>query len=251
MKKTERWIINEWQKLPDEMKNKEVLMTLEQLCKKRGMLKIKRAADVCISLLLIAGLSPVMAAAAIVVAAESEGGILFRQRRITQYGRVFEILKFRTMYVSEREGSLLTAADDSRITKVGKVLRKTKTDELPQLFNVLRGEMSLVGVRPEVERFVQRYTPQMMTTLLLPAGMTSPASLAFSNEEQLLSRAKDREREYIEKILPQKMKLNIDYLENFSLKKDAGVLLKTVSATVCLAKNVLKKKNITHHRRTS
>ena len=232
----------EWKKLPPQMKNDEVKECLLKLCEKRCELKIKRCADVCISLILIAGLSPLMAAAAIAVAAESEGGAIFRQRRVTKYGKCFDILKFRTMYAGEKNGSLLTAADDSRITRVGRILRKTKTDELPQLFNVLKGDMSLVGVRPEVDRFVKRYTPQMMTTLLLPAGITSPASIVFRSEEKLLKRSKDREKEYLERILPKKMELNTEYIRNFSLAADAKVLLTTVETEAKMLKKAIGSK---------
>ena len=231
--------MREWRKLPPQMKNSEVKACLQRLCEKRCELKIKRCADVCISLILIAGLSPIMAAAAIAVTAESEGGAIFRQRRVTKYGKRFEILKFRTMYVAEKNGSLLTAADDSRVTKVGRILRKTKTDELPQLFNVLKGEMSLVGVRPEVERFVRCYTPQMMTTLLMPAGITSPASIVFRNEEKLLKGSPNREKEYEERILPEKMKLNTEYIRNFSLLTDAKVLLVTAAAEAKMLKKAI------------
>ena len=221
-----------WERLPDFIKTDEIEEYRKRIYGRQGEIVLKRVLDVYISLLLITLLSPVMLAAAVAVAAESPGGILFRQRRVTQYGKKFEILKFRTMLAEQKRGTLITAAGDDRITKVGRMLRRTKMDELPQLFNVLAGDMSLVGVRPEVERFVDCYTPEMMATLLLPAGMTSPASLVFREEEKLLWKEEDVEKAYREKLLPQKMELNLEYIRNFSLAQDIKIILKTAAATL-------------------
>mgnify|MGYP004661879979 CR=1 FL=1 len=234
----------EWDELPEPMRCDEVRRYYRLLAQKRGQLAIKRAFDIYASALLLAALSPVMAAAAVAVCAGSKGGALFRQRRVTQGGRVFEILKLRTMYKAGTvgAGALVTAGGDARITRVGKVLRRLRIDELPQLINVLAGDMTLVGTRPEVERFVKEYTPEMLATLLLPAGMTSAASVRFRNEEELLKGSENPEREYAGRLLPEKMRLNLNYLRRFSLITDAEIIVETIAAAARLAADGLKLK---------
>lgn len=229
-------VLPEWDELPGVMRCDEVRGYRRQLSRKRGQLIVKRIFDIYASALLLAVFSPVMLAAAAAVSAESEGGAIFRQRRVTQGGRVFGILKFRTMYASDRKDTpLVTAGGDMRITRVGRMLRRLRIDELPQLINVLAGDMTLVGTRPEVEKFVRAYTPEMLATLLLPAGMTSAASVRFKDEEALLDFSDDPEREYAEHVLPEKMRLNLDYLRNFSLFCDAVIIAQTAAAAVSLA----------------
>ena len=230
----------EWDELPGVMRCDEVRVYFRQLSQKRGQLIVKRIFDIYASAFLLAVFSPVMLASAIAVSAESEGGAIFRQRRVTQGGRVFRILKFRTMYAADPKNMpLVTARGDTRITRVGRVLRRLRIDELPQLINVLAGDMTLVGTRPEVEKFVRKYTPEMLATLLLPAGMTSAASVRFRDEEALLDCADDPEREYAEHILQEKMRLNLDYLRNFSIVSDAGIIAETAAAALSLASREL------------
>ena len=234
-------LLPEWEELPEFMRRTEVERYRGLLARRRGRLAVKRAFDIYASALLLVALSPVMLAAAAAVCAESEGGAVFRQRRVTQGGRVFELLKFRTMYARGKGPSpLVTAGGDPRITRTGRVLRRLRIDELPQLINVLAGDMTLVGTRPEVERFVDKYTPEMLATLLLPAGMTSEASVRFRDEETLLAGTDDPEREYIERILPEKMRLNLEYLRDFSLARDARIILRTLAAAISLAARELR-----------
>jgi len=158
---------------------------------------------------------------------------MFRQIRITQYGKKFRIYKFRTMIPdAEAAGSQVTAKNDMRVTGAGKFLRKYRFDEIPQLLNVIAGDMSFVGTRPEVVKYVGHYTDEMTATLLLPAGITSEASILYKDEEKLLSDAENTDAVYIEKILPQKMKYNLDAIEQFGFFSDIKTMLRTVAAVV-------------------
>ena len=169
-----------------------------------------------------------MAVIAVFIKADSKGPVLFKQKRVTQYGRIFEIYKFRTMVENAASiGSQVTVKNDVRITKVGKVLRKFRIDEFPQVFNIIRGDMTLVGTRPEVIKYVQCYTPQMYATLLLPAGLTSRTSIAYKDEEKLLSNASNADKVYIHDILPVKMKYNLESLKHFGFKEDCSILWAT------------------------
>ena len=160
---------------------------------------------------------------------DSPGEIFFRQVRVTQYGKSFRIYKFRTMVSNaEKIGNQITINQDIRITKIGKKIRKCRLDELPQLINIIKGEMSFVGTRPEVPKYVAFYSKEMLATLLLPAGVTSSASIAFKDEEQLLKNEKDIDIAYVEKVLPQKMEYNLEGLRNFSFSEDIKIMLKTV-----------------------
>lgn len=211
------------------MQDKTVGAYYNSLSTKTVEIKIKRIFDILLSFLLIVLLSPLMAIISISIRLDSRGSIVFKQIRITQYLEPFIIYKFRTMY-SGRMGAEVTSASDSRITKVGKVLRKTRMDEIPQLFNILKGDMSFVGVRPEVPTFVVHYSKEMLATFLLPAGLTSNASIEFK-EEQVLIKG-DYEKEYIEKVLPVKMRLNLEYINNFSLLNDFVIMLRTFALAV-------------------
>ena len=182
-------LVKEWNELPEYMQVEEVRPYYEILRKKKGQLILKRIFDICASLVLIVLLSPIILFFSIWIKLDSKGPVFYRQERITQYGKVFRIFKFRTMVNNaDKIGNLVTSKNDSRITKVGEKIRKYRIDEIPQLFNVLIGDMSFVGTRPEVKKYVDQYTPEMYATLLLPAGVTSLASIEFKDEDEILER---------------------------------------------------------------
>ena len=157
----------------------------------------------------------------------SKGRVFYKQKRVTQYGKEFFILKFRTMYENSEKQGLLTSNNDPRITKIGKILRKFRFDEFPQLINILIGDMTFVGARPEVPKYVEKYTSEMLATLLLPAGLTSISSINFRNESEYLENSSDSDKIYLEKILPEKMKYNLEYLRNFSFFLDIKIMFLT------------------------
>lgn len=224
-------ILKKWDFLPENMKTEEVKPYYIALKKKTGSLAAKRIFDILVSLVLLILLSPVLLIISIMIKTDSKGPVMFRQVRVTQYGKTFRIFKFRTMVTdAEKLGSQVTVDGDSRITKTGSRLRKCRLDELPQLLNILKGEMTFVGTRPEVEKYVNCYTPEMMATLLLPAGVTSTASIAYKDEDRLLKDAVSPDEVYVEQILPEKMKYNFEYLKNFGFFYDIKVMLKTVTA---------------------
>lgn len=224
-------IIKNWEKLPENLRKDEVHIYYERLRKRTLSLILKRIFDIMMSLILILILSPFLIIISIIIKKEDGGSVFYRQARITQYGKEFKIFKFRTMVEgADKIGSLVTRNEDSRITRVGKTLRKYRLDELPQLFNILIGEMTLVGTRPEVPKYVEKYTDEMMATLLLPAGVTSEASIMFKDEDKFISKGIDVDRVYIDEILPQKMEYNLYQLKNFSIGHEIILLLKTVRA---------------------
>ena len=205
----------------------------ESLKRKRLSLILKRGFDFAMSLFLLIILSPVMIGLSIAIVADSKGGVFFRQERITQYGRKFRIHKFRTMVAdAENIGSQVTTKNDMRVTKIGFKLRKYRLDELPQLIDILLGNMSFVGTRPETTRFVCRYTPEMYATLLLPAGVTSEASIKYKDEDKLLDVADNVEDVYMNKVLPGKMKYNLESLQNFGFFGEILTMIKTIMAVV-------------------
>lgn len=222
-------LLRKMEYLPVEFQSSEILPYYRSLSQKQGRLFCKRIFDCITALFLLILLSPLLLGIGIWVKCDSKGPVLFRQIRITQFGKSFFICKFRTMVPNDsKTNPQVTAREDSRITKAGKILRRLRLDELPQLWNVLKGEMSFVGIRPEVPRYVKEYTPQMWATLLLPAGITSPASISFSKEEEYLAGAEDPEKMYLEQILPQKMVQNLRYIENFSLMGDLKIMWETI-----------------------
>ena len=224
-------IMKKWDKLPDVMKTDEVKPYYLALKRKTASLIIKRVFDVIVSLILLILLSPVFLVISIMIKTDSKGPVMFRQVRVTQYGKTFRIFKFRTMVTdAEKLGTQVTVDNDSRITKTGNRLRKCRLDEIPQLLNILKGEMSFVGTRPEVEKYVNCYTPEMMATLLLPAGVTSTASIAYKDEDRLLKDAVSPDDVYVKQILPEKMKYNLEYLKNFGFFYDIRVMIRTVTA---------------------
>lgn len=194
----------------------------------------KRLLDLSVSLTGLILLSPLFALIAIAIKLDSPGPVFFGGRRVGRDGSLFDIHKFRTMVVgAARKGPGITAAGDPRITRVGAVLRRTKLDELPQLINVARGEMSVVGPRPEDPRYVALYTPEQRRVLSVRPGITSPASLRFRHEEELLQ-GEDWERVYREEVLPAKLQVELDYLEHRSMWSDLGIIAQTVAAVLHL-----------------
>lgn len=220
--------IVEWNELPEHMQISEVKRYYDILKKKQVELVLKRMFDVFFSLVLLVILSPIMVILAIWIKLDSEGSVFFRQERVTTYGNLFYIHKFRTMISdAEKIGSQITLKEDTRITTLGKKLRKYRLDELPQLIDILKGDMSFVGTRPEVPKYVQNYTNEMKATLLLPAGLTSEASIRYKDEAAVLNDEKNVQKKYIEDILPKKMEWNLYSLEHFSLKRDIQIMIKT------------------------
>lgn len=221
--------LKKWNELPSDMKTDELRPYYDIIKKKQYSLAFKRGFDFIIALIVLIVLSPVMIIIAALIKIDSNGTVFYRQIRITQYGREFKIFKFRTMVVdADKKGSLVTVNKDERITSVGRLLRKYRLDELPQLINILLGDMSFVGTRPEVPRYTDRYTNEMKATLLMPAGVTSLASIEYKDEETLLSDADNADDVYLEKILPNKMSYNLLYLKKFKLWEDIGLMIKTV-----------------------
>jgi len=229
-----KMFLPKYSSLPSEMQNPDVEHYYKILEKKKISLCLKRVFDFIFAVILVVVLAVPMAVIAVIVKSDSSGPVFFRQKRVTSGGKIFKIFKFRTMCVNDNtKNAQVTAGSDSRITRVGRVLRKIKLDELPQLFNVLIGDMSFVGTRPEVERYVEKYTPEMYATLLMPAGITSMTSIEFRNEEEILEKAEDVEKAYIEEVLPQKMKFNLQYIEKFNLFYDLYVMVMTVVKVFC------------------
>ncbi|WP_320927364.1 sugar transferase [Hungatella sp.] len=222
-------MLKEWEQLPAYMKTEAVRPYYNILKKKKYSLFLKRTFDIVVSSVMMVLLSPVMLFLAIVIAVDSKGGVFFRQVRVTQYGRKFRIHKFRTMIVNaEKLGNQVTMKNDSRVTKIGAKMRKYRLDELPQLIDVFLGDMSFVGTRPETTKFVNFYSKEMYATLLLPAGITSEASIRYKDEAELLDAADDIDQIYIEYILPRKMKYNLESIREFSFMREIATMFRTV-----------------------
>lgn len=221
-----------WEQLPSEMRTDNVRKYYDILKKKRLSLFFKRIFDIVISVIMLIILSPVFLILAMAIKIDSPGPVFYRQERITQYGARFRIHKFRTMVQNADKGSQITVNNDSRITRVGKVIRDLRLDEIAQLFDVIRGALTLVGVRPESPRFVAEYTDEMRATLLLPAGVTGLSSIYYKDEAKLLDGSEDTDKIYIEKILPGKMYYNLRSIEQFSLWGDIKVMFMTVFAVL-------------------
>ncbi len=193
----------------------------------------KRCFDIFFSLLGITLLLWLFLIIAIAIKCSSKGPALFKQERVGRYGKTFNIWKFRSMVVNaEAKGMQITTDDDNRITKVGKFIRKTKIDELPQLFNVLSGKMSFVGPRPEVPKYVAMYNDEQLRVLSVKPGITDLASIEFRNENDLLDRDEDPEKKYIEEIMPAKLALNIKYIEKAGFFYDIGLIFKTIGKVI-------------------
>lgn len=222
-----------WDDLPEFMRTPEVRPYWETLNKKRLQLALKRAVDFELALVLLLPLSVPMGIIAIAIKNDSEGPVFYRQERVTTYGKQFKIHKFRTMVANaDKIGSAVTVDNDRRITKVGCKLRKLRLDELPQLIDVLEGNMSFVGTRPEAVKYVKQYMPEYYATLLLPAGITSEASIRYKDEERLLNGVEDVDREYIQKVLPEKMVWNLKSIKDFRIDRDILTMIRTVFAVL-------------------
>lgn len=218
-----------WEELPQNMQTNAVRPYYDSLQSKKCSLFLKAVFDRVVSLLMLFCLSPIFLLLAIMIKMDSPGEVFFRQERVTQYGKKFRIHKFRTMVKNaESLGAQVTTKSDMRVTKVGKKLRGCRLDELPQLIDILQGNMSFVGTRPEVTKYVEQYTPEMMATLLLPAGVTSEASIEYKDEERLLADAKNADKTYVEVVLPQKMEWNLNSLKEFSFLKDIKSMVRTI-----------------------
>ena len=224
-------MLRKWEDLPEFMKCEEVRKYYDILKRKKVQLRIKRTCDVLMAGVLLVLLAFPMVLIAAAIKADSPGPVFFRQERITVYGRKFRIHKFRTMISdADQKGPEVTIRNDGRITRVGSRLRELRLDELPQLLDILAGNMSFVGTRPEAVKYVKKYTKEMRATLLLPAGITSEASIRYRDEAGLLEQAEDVDEIYLKKILPKKMKYNLTEIRNFSLWEDLCILVKTALA---------------------
>ena len=225
-------ILCKWENLPQQLQTEQVRPYYDLLRKKAFSLVLKRVFDIIVSAVMLLLLSPVFLILGIAIKLDSPGPVFYRQVRVTQYGKEFRIFKFRSMVQNADKGSLVTVGNDSRITRVGKIIRKCRLDEICQLIDIFRGTMTFVGTRPEVPKYVNGYTPKMMATLLLPAGVTSLASIYYKDEDALLEGAEDVDKVYMEKVLPDKMYYNLRAMETFSFFGDIKVMFMTVFAVL-------------------
>ena len=222
-------MIPKWERVPENLRNEKSKEYYDMLCRKKTTLAAKRLFDIALSCILIVLFVPVFLVIGLLVKFDSKGKVFYAQERVTQYGRHFRVLKFRTMVENaELMGEAITSHADSRITKVGNVLRRYRLDELPQVFNILLGDMTFVGTRPEVPEYVEKYSEEMKATLLLPAGVTSRASIMFKDEAELLKGESDIGEAYVRKVLPEKMKYNLTYIREFSCGEDLKVIGETI-----------------------
>lgn len=226
-------MLRKWEELPDFMRTDEVRPYYDVLQRKKISLFLKRAMDLLGGLILLVILSIPMAIIAVLIKLDSSGPVFYRQERVTTYGKHFRIHKFRTMVNNaDRIGSAVTVGNDSRITKIGAKLRGCRLDELPQVFDLISGNMSFVGTRPEAVKYVEKYQPEYYATLLLPAGITSEASIRYKDEAELMNAADDVDRVYVEEVLPGKMKYNLESISEFSFFGDFATMLRTVLAVL-------------------
>lgn len=225
--------MKKWEELPKFMQCDEVKEYYDILSKKKLSLRLKRAFDIVAATCILIITAIPMIIIAIRIATESKGDVFYRQERVTTYGKKFKIHKFRTMVANaDQIGSAVTVSGDNRITPTGAFLRKYRLDELPQVFDVLSGNMSFVGTRPEVTKYVKKYTKEMRATLLLPAGITSEASIRYKDEAELLDAADDVDKVYIEQVLPEKMKYNLESIRRFSFFGEIATMFRTVFAVL-------------------
>ena len=225
--------MKKWEELPKFMQCDEVKEYYDILSKKKLSLRLKRAFDIVAATCILIITAIPMIIIAIRIATESKGDVFYRQERVTTYGKKFKIHKFRTMVANaDQIGSAVTVSGDNRITPTGAFLRKYRLDELPQVFDVLSGNMSFVGTRPEVTKYVKKYTKEMRATLLLPAGITSEASIRYKDEAELLDAADDVDKVYIEQVLPGKMKYNLESIRRFSFFGEIATMFRTVLAVL-------------------
>lgn len=226
-------MLKKWDDLPDFMRVDEVRPYWEILNKRRGQLLLKRVFDFVVAFFLLIILAIPMAIIAAWIKLDSEGTVFYRQERVTTYGRHFRIHKFRTMVSNaDKIGTSVTVGNDSRITKAGAKLRRFRLDEFPQVLDILQGTMSFVGTRPEAVKYVARYKPEYFATLLMPAGITSEASIRYKDEDKLLNAADDVDKVYIEKVLPAKMKWNLESVRRFRFLREILTMFRTVFAVL-------------------
>lgn len=229
-----KWFdLPDWEDLPEYIKSNEVKPYYDVLSKHKAELRLKRAFDLVLAWTMLLILAIPMVVIAIMIKLDSPGPVFYRQERVTTYGKIFRIHKFRTMVQNaDRIGSAVTVSGDSRITKVGKRIRGLRIDELPQLFDVIEGTMSFVGTRPEAVKYVKKYTPEMMATLLLPAGITSEASIRYRDEADLLDAVEDVDRVYVERVMPAKMEWNLESMRGFGFRREVFTMFRTVFAVL-------------------
>ena len=226
-------LIKKWEKLPPELQIEEVRPYYEILRKKNFSLFWKRAFDIFVSGIMLIILSPFFLILSLAIVIDSRGGVFYRQERVTQYGKHFRIFKFRSMVSgADKKGTLVTVGHDARITRVGKFIRKLRLDEVSQLIDIFRGTMTFIGTRPEVPKYVDQYKAEYLATLLLPAGVSSMASIMFKDEDSLLEGKDDVDKAYIEEVLPQKMKWNLSEIKKFGFWRDIKVMFMTVFAVL-------------------
>ncbi|MBR2740745.1 MAG: sugar transferase [Oscillospiraceae bacterium] len=221
-------MLRKWENLPDFMRIPEVKPYWEVLNKKRLQIAVKRVFDIVLAFFLLIIFFIPMVIIAIAIKLDSPGLVFYRQERVTAYGKHFRIHKFRTMVSdADKIGTSVTVGEDARITRVGAKLRHIRLDEIPQVIDVLEGTMSFVGTRPEAVKYVEQYKAEYFATLLLPAGITSETSIRYKDEEKLLGNTDDVDKVYVEQILPEKMKWNLDSIRRFSCIRDFWTMVKT------------------------
>lgn len=226
-------MLRRWEELPNYMRTPEVRPYWERLYKKRWQLELKRAFDLCAAIMVLIVTAIPMAVIALAIKLDSKGPVFYRQERVTTYGKKFKIHKFRTMVSNaDKIGTAVTVSGDSRVTRVGAKLRNLRLDELPQVFDVISGDMSFVGTRPEVTKYVKKYKPEFYATLLMPAGITSEASIRYKHEYELLTASADVDKTYIEEVLPAKMVWNLNSIERFSFPREILTMFRTVAAVL-------------------
>jgi lipopolysaccharide/colanic/teichoic acid biosynthesis glycosyltransferase len=224
-------MLRDWEDLPIEMQKTEVRKYYDILARRKYSIALKRAFDIVASLVLLVILSIPMLIIAVCIEIDTRGPIFYRQTRITTYGKEFRIHKFRTMFEMEyKDGNQVTTKNDDRVTRVGRFIRKYRLDEFPQLYDVLRGDMSFVGTRPEVPKYVNQYTDEMKATLLLPAGITSEACIRYKDEAELIDGKEDVDKVYVNEVLPRKMVHNLKSIENFTFWGEIKTMIRTVLA---------------------
>ena len=226
-------LIKKWEKLPSELQIEEVRPYWKTLRKKNFSLFWKRVFDICVSGIVLIIISPFFLILSLAIVIDSRGGVFYRQERVTQYGKHFRIFKFRSMVSgADKKGTLITVGNDARITRVGKFIRKFKIDEMSQLIDIFRGTMTFIGTRPEVPKYVDQYKAEYLATLLLPAGVSSTASIMFKNENDMLDKAEDTDEVYVNQILPIKMKWNLLDIKKFAFWRDIKICFMTVFAVL-------------------
>lgn len=226
-------LIKKWEKLPPELQIEEVRPYWEILRKKNFSLFWKRVFDILVSGICLLILLPFFLILSLAIVIDSRGGVFYRQERVTQYGKHFRIFKFRSMVSdADKKGTLVTVNNDARVTKVGKFIRKFKIDEMSQLIDIFRGTMTFVGTRPEVPKYVDQYKPEFLATLLLPAGVTSMASIMFKDEATLLEGKENADKTYIQEVLPQKMKWNLSEINKYGFWRDIKIMFMTFFAVL-------------------